>query len=56
MFEATQVGDPEGQGEMVQGDDGHDAAIVTSRENCTVVIKGVAGKGPVLGLDARPFD
>src|SRR5665213_836815 len=56
MLEATLIGYPQRQGEVVQGDYRHDAAFTTGREDRAVVVECFAREGTVLWFDTGPLD
>ncbi len=47
---------PVGMGEVVEGDHGLEAALVTRIEDAGVAIEGLTVEGAFLGLEPRPFD
>src|SRR5664279_3342216 len=47
---------PPRMGEVVEGDDGHDAVLVAGGGHPSVVVEGDVGELPVLRLDATPLE
>jgi len=56
VLETPDVGDPQGQREVVERDDRQDVARSTGLEHPAVVRERLGIDYPSLRLDARPFD